>query len=165
MIRDFGVRQSRRRLFGAIGGGLALAAIAGATVLHLKQKEAEGVAEYKAWMVFGPACPAPAKPVFDTTDGGHGQEMTFSTVRFARAHGASLCHDLNDKEGRGKDIFPVCQFDHPGVISVTTARGTSWFWPGYMSPATISVRNGVASCVIGASQDFGHVLVYDRPSS
>ena len=165
MTREFGVRRAPRRRFGPVVGVAAVvAARVLITVQQVLQRRNEGVADYKAWMVSGPACQAPARQAFDTSGGAQAQVSDFGGVRFAREHGAMQCSDIADDGGRAHDTFPVCQFDRPGLIQVSTRRGLYWFWAGYMSPATIAVRHDVPSCVIGATQDFGHTLVYDAPS-
>jgi len=93
------------------------------------------------------------------------QLTTFGHARFAREHGATLCSDIATDGGRGLGQFPICQFDHPGVLGVSTRRGVYWFWAGFMSPATVSVEHGVPTCVIGANQDFGHRLIFDAAAS
>src|SRR5580698_8286858 len=130
----YGEHRTPRRRFGpAIG----VAAIVVITVQHVLQRRDEGVADYKAWMVSGPACHAPIRQAFDTSGGAQAQLSAFGGVRFAREHGAMQCSDIADDGGRAHDTFPVCQFDQPGLIEVTTRRGSYWFWAGYMSPATI----------------------------
>lgn len=163
MAKNYGARKGRRGLFGVVAGVVGAIAVAAVIAQNWIQHRQEGLADYKAWIVAGPACSAPAKPGFDVAAGDHGQDMVLDGVKFSRAHGAVRCTDINEDGGRGQGTFPVCQFDRPGMISVTTRKGTSWFWAGFISPATISVQHDVPSCVIGASRDFGHTLIYDRP--
>jgi hypothetical protein len=164
MTNDFGVRRDRRPLFGVIIGVGVLAAIAGITFVHIKQKAAEGIADYRAWVASGPACAAAPKSSFDSPEGGQPQSSDFGGVRFTRVHGAVLCSDVNEEGGKGHDTFPVCQFDRPGLLEVSTPKGRFWFWPGYSSPATVAVEHGMPTCVVGATRDFGHVLVFDKPA-
>jgi hypothetical protein len=131
---------------------------------HWLQKRHEGMASYRAWMAAGPPCPVPRQAAFGLPPAQQPQLKAFGGARFARAHGAMQCADVVDDRGRGSDIFAVCQFDHPGTVEVSTRRGLYWFSAGYVSPATISVLHDVPTCVIGASQDFGHRLIYDAPA-
>ena len=165
MTKDYGVPAKRRRVFGAVAAILILAGGVGVVVQDWIQHREEGIADYKAWMAAGPRCPPPPKAIFGTPDAQPAQIDNFGGMRFARVHGAILCSDVAYDKGRGNSLFPVCQFDHPGVLEISTRRGLYWFWAGFMSPATISVQHDIPSCVIGATQDFGHRLVFDAPAS
>jgi len=157
LARDFNGRSREVALAGAVL--LALAGVIG-IAQDVLQHRAEGVADYKAWTVAGPRCP-PLPKFLGAPDAHPLQITTFGHARFAREHGATLCSDIATNGGRGLGQFPICQFDHPGVIGVSTRRGVYWFWAGFLRPATVSVEGGVPVCVIGANQDFGHRLIFD----
>jgi len=159
--RDFSDQGGLWRTFGVLVTIVAAVGIIAIGAQHWLQRRSEGIAGYKEWMATGPSCPTPSKPVFDASDGRRPQVTTFGEARFAREHGSALCADVVDDRGRGGRLFAVCQFDHPGLVEVSTHKGLYWFWAGYMSPATISIRHDTPACVIGATRDFGHRLVYD----
>lgn len=163
MVKDYGMQRQPRRAFVIAGAVVAvIAAAAGIVVLHTQQRRAEGMAEYKAWMAAGAPCQALAKGEFDPSQTP--QVTSFGGIKVERSHGAAQCHEILNDEGRGQTLFPVCQFDHPGVMEVSTRKGLFWFSPGYVSPATISVENDTPRCVVGATQDFGHTLIFDKPA-
>ncbi|HEX4740511.1 MAG TPA: hypothetical protein VH353_04190 [Caulobacteraceae bacterium] len=144
-----------------VGAVLLVAAVAGTIGFNWVQHRREGIAGYQAWVVAGRRCAPPPNGL--AAPDQPPQVSAFGGAAFTRQHGATQCSDVASDGGRGSALFQVCQFDHPGVVEVSTRRGVWRFWPGAISPATVSVRNGVADCVIGASQDFGHPLVYDPP--
>lgn len=87
----------------------------------------------------GPACPvtAPAevggalKPT---------KFMDFEGITFARRFGDAECGFDNKRL--------VCRFTSPAVLEVKTKVETYVFAPGIGQPAMVSVRKGVASCVM-----------------
>jgi len=161
MSKAFGAQARWRRPFAAVGAIVLLAGAVGIAVQSWNQHRQEGIAGFKAWMTVGPPCPSPPKAVADAPDSRPAQIDDFGGVKFAREHGGILCNEVADGGGRGDGIFPVCQFDHPGSLEVSARRGVFRFWAGAMSLATISVQRDIPSCVVGASQDFGHQLIYD----
>jgi hypothetical protein len=142
---------------------LAIAAVIGVAQDWIQHTE-EGIAGYKAWVVAGARCASPPSNVLATPEARALQVSSFGHANFARQHGAMQCNDVATSGGWGFGLFQVCQFDHPGLVEVSTRRGVYRFWPGYLSPATISVQHDVATCVIGANQNFDHRLVYDAPT-
>jgi hypothetical protein len=157
-----------------VGGGARNIALAGAILVMMAgvfsvaqdwiQHTREGIAGYKAWVVAGPPCAPPPAAVLADPASRQLQVTTFGVAKFARQHGATNCNDVATNGGWGFDLFQVCQFDHPGLVEVSTRRGVYRFWPGHLSPATVSVENDVATCVVGASQGFDDRLVYDSPT-
>ena len=165
MTKDYGVRRRSRSMLGVMVAA-AVVVIAGLAVLQISENRAQGEADYKLWMTRAPACRPPASKSFEANGGTHAQLSAFEGVRFGRQHGAVQCGEVGYDEGRARTTFPVCQFDQPGIVEVVTAKGDYWFWPGYISPATIAVQHDVPTCVVGATRDFGHTLVYDpKPTS
>jgi hypothetical protein len=154
-----------------VGGRSRNIALAGAVLIMLAgvfsvaqdwiQHTQEGIAGYKAWTVAGPRC----QTLTAGASAGRAQQIVaFGAAKFGREHGATQCSDVATYGGWGFDLFPVCQFDHPGLIEVSTRSGLYRFWPGYVNPATISIEHGVPTCVIGVSQNFGHRLIFDGPA-
>lgn len=162
LARDFNGRSRDIALAGAVM--LTLAGAIGIAQDWI-QHTGEGIAGYKAWVVSGPSCPPPPKGVLAAGGDARLQITDFGGAEFARAHGATQCNDVATDGGWGFGLFPVCQFDHPGLLEVSTRHGVYRYWPGYMNPATISVEHGAPTCVIGASQDFGHKLIFDAPAA
>jgi hypothetical protein len=152
MALDYGAQRKPRQAV-VIISGLVLAAIAVGclTLIFVNDRQAK-IAEARAWTVSGALCPQGADGSWDASDGPP-QIVDFGNARFARAHGAIRCTEIGYDGGRSDDVFPVCQFDHPGHLEITTDHGATRFEVGPMDPATISVEHGVARCVVGRSQD------------
>jgi hypothetical protein len=48
-----------------------------------------------------------------------------------------------------RTTYRVCQFSAPALIGVTTAERTVFYAPGVGRRATVAVRGGTPSCVLG----------------
>jgi hypothetical protein len=153
MAIDYGVRRAPRR---RILAGAAIAVLAlglAALVAVWSADRATRMSDARAWTVAGPPCATLAAASLAASSEAAVQIETFSGVRFARAHGALRCADIGYDEGRSDDTFPVCQFDHPGGLQVTTPTGTYSFLLPPMRAATIQVRHDVPACVVGSSME------------
>jgi hypothetical protein len=150
---DYGARRPVRRRAITLGA-IALLVIAALAVLaFIIQDRATRMAEARAWTVSGPPCPQ-GRPAALVADGESvSQVMDFDGVRFARVHGAVRCAEIGYDEGRSGSLFPVCEFDHPGAVSVATARGVTVFVPPSLQAATIQVRHDTPSCVVGSNME------------
>jgi hypothetical protein len=96
--------------------------------------------------ISGPACPLPTGPWPE--NGRKPKVFVYKGVRFERRYGAVYCEAVTD--GMFQSLtHPVCQFTAPGRITVTTARGTSAWQPAIGRDATVTVRDGRASCMVG----------------
>ncbi len=126
---------------------LALAALIGVESLE----RANRMSEARAWTVSGPRCHPVSPDALAASAEAPSQVTPFGGVRFARTHGALRCDEIGDDQGRSDDTLPVCQFDHPGALAVTTRRGTWAFHLAPLQPATVQVRHDVPQCVLGAS--------------
>lgn len=102
----------------------------------------------KEWTMRGPACPiVPA-----ISRAAHGARppppFVYRGVAFAYQIGDVFCEAA--PEGYFKrGVYPVCQFDAPAAIAVTTAGRTVIFEPGVGHHATVTIRHGQTSCVVG----------------
>ena len=152
MAMDYGV-QRRPRYKALIAAGVLLVLLAAGSLFAIwRNDRLGGIAEAKAWTVVGPACPIDASPPPSGDDAPY-QTVAFGGVVFGRIHGAVRCHDITSDGGRGSDIYPVCQFDHPGRLTVRAPKGSASYALSPLSGATISVIHGVPNCVAGTSQE------------
>ncbi len=98
------------------------------------------------WAIDGPACEAPAEPIrFHRAP----RVFTYRGIDFKRYYGnvnGIVAPEGNILSNAG---HTVCQFSSPGAVSVTTGGRTVTYEPGFGYPATVSIRNGEASCVVG----------------
>lgn len=132
------------------GLGLAAAAFAvwglAARYLHIR---AERVADARAWAITGPACPQIDEAELMRDVGAGLRSFTYADVTFFRREGFVECAPIYEDGGRGDAFHPVCQFTGPGDLRVRTTRGDWRFRPG-RRPATVSVANGEARCVMAS---------------
>jgi hypothetical protein len=95
------------------------------------------------WTIAGPPCPQAAEPSPAVVGPKPPHAITFGGAQFERWYGAVNCQQL---AGRGED-YPVCQFNAPGAVRVTSGGRTTVFQVGVAQVATVTVRHGRASCV------------------
>jgi hypothetical protein len=129
---------------------LAVAALVGVWATT----RAARMAQARAWTDSGPPCAVVRASDLAAADETPTQAQTFGGVGFLRTHGAIRCTEIGYDGGRSDDDFPVCQFDHPGGLSVTTPRGTYLFALAPLRAATVQVRHGVPDCVV--TGEVGH---------
>jgi hypothetical protein len=153
MSLNLGFRRKPRRpaMAGAVVVMLALVVIALVGVWSVDR--ANRMSDARAWTVDGPPCPSVTPAALAASDEAAVQATTFSGVGFDRAHGAVRCSDIGYDDGRSDESFPVCQFDHPGGLEITTRRGRFAFRPPPLDAATVQVRHDVPTCVLGSSME------------
>jgi len=153
MAIDYGVRRRPRRR--ALMAAAIVVIVLGLALLFAvwATDRATRMSDARAWTVAGPPCATASAASLAASPEAPVQVETFTGVRFARAHGALRCTDIGYDDGRSDDVFPVCQFDHPGGLQVTTPRGTYGFLLKPMEAATVQVRHDVAECVVGSSME------------
>ena len=150
MTKDYGDRSGRRsraveRIGAACGVLIALATIP----LALEAQRQMGVAKVRAWTLPGPPCPEVSRQAYLAFGTPASNTFTYEGARFARAYGYSNCGRVADDSLLGLGSFPVCQFNNPTVVEVTTARG-EFFFMTRAQPATIVLAHGQPRCVLGA---------------
>ena len=147
---DFGQRARIRRLpFSAVGLVLGIvAAVAILTVGKIDEQRADE-AELSVWNPVGPPCPSLSVERYTEMGLQAPQANTWGGTRFARWSGGVSCALLDAHAGLGGR--PVCQFTSPWNLVVTTPRGVYYFLPGVGKPATISVTDGLPSCVMASN--------------
>ena len=113
----------------------------------------EAFAEHGAWLeewrAKGPACPVADGPSIATRGAKPPPPFEFQGVHFAYQIGDVSCTTLPEGVFTNS-VYPVCQFDAAGGVAVTTGGRTTWFDPGIGHSATVTVRHGRISCVVGA---------------
>lgn len=107
-------------------------------------------AEKSAWDIAGPPCPVSASPAAPSAGPrALKYEFDYGGVTFARRFGHVSCVAPRVHELLNRGFYRVCQFSGPATISVTTERRTVVFKPGVGRRATVTVRDGEPSCVLG----------------
>ena len=98
------------------------------------------------WAIDGPACEIPAEPIrFHRSP----RAFTYRGVNFKRYYGNVNCIVAPEGTILSNAGHTVCQFSSPGAVRVTTGGRAVTFEPGIGHPATVSIRDGEASCVVG----------------
>jgi hypothetical protein len=151
--RDHGVQRPLRRRALIIGAWTMMAMAAAALVAVAVVDRSTRMSAAREWTASGPACARSTATALLAADEAPDQITMYKGVRFARAHGAVRCNTIGYNEGRSGEDFPVCEFDHPGGVEVTTSFGRSDFMLSPMSAATVQVRHGIPSCVVGSTME------------
>jgi hypothetical protein len=101
------------------------------------------------WAINGPPCPIVDHPSRQAT--GHKPARTFSYqgVSFSRSFGSANCAAVPENAWWPGTSYPVCQFNNPGAVSVTTHSGRTVFEAPPGQRTTVTVRGGVVRCVVG----------------
>ena len=104
----------------------------------------------KTWTIAGAACPVVATPSPAATR-HHKPPTTFwyGDVRFTRSFGGAECGAVPENPFWPSTNYRVCRFNNPGAVTVYSRGRTTVFQPPVGNPATVTVRRGQASCVIG----------------
>jgi hypothetical protein len=154
--RDFGSTGERPRF--AAAARTAWSAVAGVAVLAAgglvaaqhwrEQQQDEAFAE--RWSVTGPPCPAVTAKWVQELALEQRTQIDFEGVDGFMANGAVSCVEVDYFAGRQTRPYPVCQFSAPFVLGLRVGGRPAYFEPGIGRPATVSLRNGRLSCVIGA---------------
>jgi hypothetical protein len=161
MTADYGVRSVRRGLSPIqilmLIGLVALVVALGFTVFNYWRNQ---IAIAKVWTVPGRPCSAlsqtalvaaglKAAPEGDLR-GFPDMNIDFDNIRIGRRFGYVSCAEIHDNGGLSLDSHPVCEFTRPGVVTITSAKGVYYFNTGSTAPATVSVQDGVPTCVLAS---------------
>lgn len=103
----------------------------------------------RAWDIRGPACPLAEGPIAAVSERRPLKSFDYGGARFVRRSGHVSCVAPFVGNIPGGDVFHVCQFSGPDLLAVTTSAGDFAFRPGVGRRATVTVRDGRASCVVG----------------
>jgi hypothetical protein len=150
-IRDYGVQRPQRRRALMTVGLAILALVVAALIGVAAANRSSRMAEAREWTASGASCARSTPTALVGAGEAPVQVVMFDGVAFARTHGAVRCNTIGYNEGRSANDFPVCEFDHPGGIEVTTSFGRYDFLVSPMSPATVQVQHGIPSCVVGST--------------
>jgi hypothetical protein len=149
------IRLGRRRgpLFARLqtaGIVALLTAIAGIPISVGVGTWAAHRASLREWAVKGPACPVALTPSPATRGAKPPAPFVFQGIGFAYQIGDAFCAVVPVENVFSQASFPVCNFDAPAAVEVTVGGRKVLFEPGVGHSATVSVRDGRVSCVIGA---------------
>jgi hypothetical protein len=100
------------------------------------------------WAIRGPACPIVPQISRAALGFKPPPPFVYRHVGFAYQIGDVSCEAVPEGWFTGA-THPVCQFDAPAAIRVTYAGRSTIFEPGVGHRATVTVRGGKVSCVMG----------------
>jgi len=149
MTADFGMSRRRGR---APTGWIILAAwmvvLLGAvgTKFYLDRQAATKAAH--EWSAVGPPCPADTTPADDSYQPGQ-RAFAFAGMKFLSDYKTAKCGNALDHGGTGQGEVDVCKVKGASRIDLSTAKGRFRFMTSGKN-ATVSVENGVASCILDA---------------
>lgn len=139
-------------------GTLAVALIVPATIipayLNARDRDAR---KFEDWQVAGAQCPSvqvsgPAPP----------KTIVVENVAFSRRTGNVACTVLTVRQGLFSRAEPVCHFNSPSEVRVTSRTGTFSFAPGLGRPAAVYVQDGRPRCVVAVKKSL-LTRAHDRP--
>jgi hypothetical protein len=132
-----------------LGGAIALAP----TGFGINQwLELQGLR--REWTVKGPPCAQVAQLGRWVGDGRPPRTIRYGPYAFTRWSGAILCGDIPEPDPFTRATYRVCQFNNPGAVAVDTGSEKVTFQPPVGERATVTVRRGHASCVVGGWFDY-----------
>ncbi|MBS0361788.1 MAG: hypothetical protein JSR98_10435 [Proteobacteria bacterium] len=103
-----------------------------------------------AWTIQGPACPTPVHAWREIALQRQPHTFRYGGADFAHMFGAAQCASVPHGYALNRDADYVCQFTEPVMVAVTTADGRhTLFEPGFKRRATVALRGGEVSCVVG----------------
>ena len=127
--------------------GLMLVILA-VPALSIYETWSEQAAMRRAWNIAGPACPVvePSATFF----GAKGPKgFDYGGIRFERRYGHVSCVAPAKRGMVGGEVYRVCQFTAPAALAVTADGRTHLYKTGVGQRATVTVRDGQVSCVVG----------------
>jgi hypothetical protein len=98
------------------------------------------------WVIAGPACPVVGHAMWFHRPP---HKFSYQGVDFTRQYGSVSCMVLPDDGALSKARHTTCQFSSPAAVSVTAGGQTTIYEPGIGHPATVTIRDGRPSCVVG----------------
>ena len=103
----------------------------------------------KDWAIKGPPCPQMGSVPIFARGARPPKPFTYKGTRFAAQVGDISCAAVPDEGWFPKSTHAVCQFSGPSAIEVDTGTVQATYVTGMGKRATVTIRNGRPSCVIG----------------
>ncbi len=143
--------RRRKPAYGAIMMGVCgvilVGFLAGLWVWHQRAQ----IEEAQAWAPPGPACQIVSRQAYLAIGAPEPHVSTYDGVRFARAYGAVGCNEIASHGGRGPGRIPVCQFNSPTTLEVSTPRGDTYYFT-QAKPAVVTISDGQPACALSAGE-------------
>ncbi|MBX3484374.1 hypothetical protein [Phenylobacterium sp.] len=102
------------------------------------------------WTVTGPPCETVGEPAEWATNHGKGpRTFSYGGASFTRQFAAVSCAVVPEAWWWPRDSYTVCMFNNPGAVTVGAVDGPVTFQPPRGQRATVTVRHGQATCIVG----------------
>jgi hypothetical protein len=118
----------------------------GVVMLLVVRNQTQSAAEIARWRISGPSCPSYAG---DVAKFRRQKAFDLDGYRFRRVYGHVECAGMTSGSLFASEERLVCQFTSPTFLEVTTPHGARSYETGIGRPATITIENGRATCVLG----------------
>jgi len=102
-----------------------------------------------AWDIQGPPCAQATHAWRELASFRQPRRFDYRPMHLEHLFGGADCAEVPDGPFLTRRAYQVCQFTAPGLVAVTTGGRTVTFEPGYGRRATVSLRRGRLTCVIG----------------
>lgn len=103
----------------------------------------------KEWSVRGPSCPVSARLSTALRGAKPPPPFVYRGAAFAYQIGDVECVAAPEKSLFNSSSYTICQFDSPAAVEVAIGGRKLVFEPGFGHSATVTVRKGEVSCVVG----------------
>ena len=101
------------------------------------------------WAIEGPPCPVVAPPDPAKFERQPLKVFQYGGVSFLRRFGHVSCVSPSEGVLSQRATYRVCQFTAPALVGVNAGENTTYFSTGVGRKATVTVRGGEPSCIIG----------------
>jgi len=109
-----------------------------------------GVQAMKAeWAIKGPPCPVVAAPSIRVQGRKPPTAFPYGDAVFSHQTGNVSCVAPPEDGLFARRTYHVCQFSGPAMVAVTIGGHRTIYEPGVGRPATVTVRHGRPTCVMG----------------
>ena len=101
------------------------------------------------WRITGPPCPTAPADWRPAPRSRQPFDFDFKALHFSHTAGGADCSTVPQGGFFSQKVDYVCQFTDPEMLVVTTGGRTLAFEPGRGRRATVTLRRGQVTCVIG----------------
>ena len=151
MARKISIGGMRLSIVQIVFPIIAVVAVVGVVGSYLVLQRQSNVAKAEAWTPLAPACPTETKAEYLAKGERAEHVSNYDDIHFGRGYGYVTCNEIGSDGGRGGGVVPVCQFNNPTVLQVTTVWGETIFVTGSHG-ATVLVEDGRPRCLLAANQ-------------
>jgi hypothetical protein len=106
------------------------------------------------WAIRGPPCPEVAQVSIAARGLRPPKPFVYKGIRFAAQMGNIYCEAVPDEGWFPKTTHAACQFSNPAAVEVHTPLRDVIYETGVGHRATVTIRNGRPSCVVGGWFDY-----------